>query len=135
MTHLRRTHLLVGWLFLVVFVATGQYMDLGYDHLRGMADGPRLLFRSAHIYLLLAALLNLVLGMYLQLHPGPRARILQLAGSLAILAAPLLLTLSFFMEWQDETLVRPIGRVALYGALLGAGLHFLSGFTQNDAPA
>jgi hypothetical protein len=37
-------------------------MDIFYAHLRGMADLPPMLFRSRHIYILLASLLNLTLG-------------------------------------------------------------------------
>jgi hypothetical protein len=133
--HLRTAHLGVGLLFLAVFVATGQYMDLGYDHLRGMADGPRLLYRSAHIYLLFAALLNLLLGSYLQAHAGRRARALQFTGSAMLLVAPMLLTLSFFMESQDTSFVRPMMRIAAYGTLVGGGLHFFSGFLAKATPA
>src|SRR5688572_21603394 len=128
---MRNAHLITGLLFLAVFVATGQYMDLGYDHLRGMADGPRLLFRSAHIYLLFAALLNLLLGCYFQAHAGRGARAMQLTGSTMLLVAPLLLTLSFFMESQDTSFIRPMTRIALYGTLVGAGLHFFSGFLST----
>ena len=52
---MRRFHLGAGLLGVLAFLATGQY----HEHLRGMDDAQRLLFRSAHIYLLLASLLNL----------------------------------------------------------------------------
>lgn len=61
---MRRLHLAIGPLALAGFLATGQYMDARHDHLRGMAAAPRLLFRSAHICLLFASLLNLTLGLY-----------------------------------------------------------------------
>jgi hypothetical protein len=125
---IRQVHLFTGALFILVFIATGQYMDLGYEHLRGMADGPRLLYRSAHIYLLYAALLNLLLGLYLRLHAPGRARILQVLGSAIILAAPVFMTLSFFLESQDTSFIRPLARIAIYGTLVGATLHFFSGF-------
>jgi hypothetical protein len=54
---MRRFHLGVGLLGVIAFVGTGQY----HEHLRGMTDAQRLLFRSTHIYLLLASLLNLYL--------------------------------------------------------------------------
>src|SRR5262249_56697175 len=62
---MRRLHLVVGLVGLLAFLASGQYMDLGYDHLRRLDDTRRMLFRSTHIYLLFAALLNLALGLYL----------------------------------------------------------------------
>ena len=135
MPSLRHVHLYTGLLFLGVFVASGQYMDLGYDHLRGMADGPRLLFRSAHIYLLFSAVVNLLLGSYLQRYGARRARALQLIGSLLLLAAPMLLTLSFFTESQDLSFIRPMARIAIYGTLVGAGLHFFAGLSSKGRDA
>ena len=128
---LRTSHLLVGLLFLAVFVASGQYMDLALEHLRGMADGPRLLYRSAHIYLLFVALLNLLLGCYLQVHGAPRARTLQLLGSTIMLVSPVLMTLSFILESQDDGLIRPLARAAIYGSLVGVGMHFFSGLMER----
>ena len=61
---LRRIHLVVGLAGVVLFLGTGQYMDRVHDHLRGMEDVRRMLFRSAHIYLLWSSLLNLALGLY-----------------------------------------------------------------------
>lgn len=63
---MRPLHLVVGLVGVVGFIATGQYMDLAHDHLRGMDDARRLLFRSTHIYLLFGALVNLALGLYLR---------------------------------------------------------------------
>ena len=55
---LRSLHLVAGILGLLLFVLQGQYMDHVHDHLAGMEDGPRMMFRSSHIYLLLASLLR-----------------------------------------------------------------------------
>ena len=114
---------LVGFL---AFLASGQYMDRVYDHLRGMDDTTRLLFRSTHIYLLLASLLNLALGLYLVVPPGGWRRWVQTAGSLLILAAPPLLAAGFLTEPWLEGLDRPFSRPALYGSLAGMILHLTS---------
>jgi hypothetical protein len=42
----RWLHLTVGIVGVVGFLGTGQYMDRAHDHLRGMDDARRLLFRS-----------------------------------------------------------------------------------------
>ncbi len=63
---MKRFHLIFGIAALFVFILSGQYMDKVYGHLRGMADAPRMLFRSRHIYILFASLLNLSLGTYLK---------------------------------------------------------------------
>jgi hypothetical protein len=122
---MRRLHLLVGLVFLAGFLASGQYMDLGYNHLRGLDDGTRLLFRSTHIYLLFAALLNLALGLYLREGTaGWRGR-LRLLGSLFILTAPPLLVAGFLTEPWLSGLERPYSKPAIYASLAGMVLHLL----------
>jgi hypothetical protein len=123
---MRRLHLVVGLVSLAAFLATGQYMDRAYDHLRGLDDGPRLLFRSAHIYLLFSALLNLALGLYLVAGPPGWRRWLRHAGSVLVLAAPPLFAAAFLVEPWLEGLDRPYSRPAIYASLAGLLLHLVS---------
>jgi len=58
----------------------------------------RMMYVSRHIYLLGAALVNVVLGLYLQVHPRGWRRLLQQIGSVVILLSPLSLLISFFAE-------------------------------------
>jgi hypothetical protein len=108
----------------VAFLLTGQYMDLAHDHLRGMDDARRLLFRSTHIYLLFAALLNLALGLHLTTAAGWR-RWPQAAGSALILAAPVLALAGFCTEPWQSGLDRPYTRVVVYATFGGVILHAL----------
>ena len=124
---MRRLHLLVGLLGLAAFLASGQYMALAHDHLSGMDDARRLLFRSRHIYLLYAALLNLALGLSLPEGPAGWRRWLRRAGSVLILAAPPLLAAGFLTEPWLKGLDRPYSRPAIYGSLAGVVLHLLGG--------
>ncbi len=119
----RRIHLALGLVGLVAFVATGQVMDLRHGHLRGLADGPRLLFRSAHIYLLFSALVNLLLGVYLTPAPTRARRALQAGGSLLVAVGPPLLLWAFFREPWLAGLARPFSRPAIYASLAGVLLH------------
>src|SRR5437868_3993345 len=99
---MRRLHLVVGLVGLAAFLASGQYMDRVYDHLRGLDDTRRMLFRSTHIYLLFAALLNLALGLYLVAEAPAWRRWLQRLGSALVAAAPVLLAAGFLIEpWLD----------------------------------
>ena len=66
---MKRFHLFFGLAIIVVFLLTGQYMDRRLDHLMYLADGPRMLFRTRHIYILMAGLLNLSLGSYFSYRP------------------------------------------------------------------
>jgi hypothetical protein len=115
-------HLAVGIAGVVGFLATGQYMDKVHDHLRGMADARRLLFRSSHLYLLFGSLLNLSLGLYLRPALGWRQRV-RTAGSGLIVISPFLAAAGFFTEpWLSE-LERPWSRPAAYGCFAGMLLH------------
>ena len=123
---MRRLHLVVGFVALAAFLASGQYMDLAYDHLRGLDDATRLLFRSTHIYLLFSALLNLVLGLYgTGGSPGWRCW-LRRVGSALLLAAPSLFVAGFLTEPWLSGLERPFSRPALYASLAGVLLHAVS---------
>lgn len=137
-TLVRRAHLLAGFTFLVGFVLTGQYMHRVHAHLQGMPDGPRLLYRSAHIYLLFSALLNLLLGAYVQLAVDRLRRALQLAGSIALMATPVLFTLAFFREPTLTGLMRPWARPAIYLSLAAVLMHVAAvvlGRAPDDADA
>jgi hypothetical protein len=128
---MRRLHLAVGLTGLVAFLATGQYMDRAHDHLRGMDDARRLLFRSTHIYLLFTALLNVALGLYLPTAVGWRWRV-RLLGSGLLLAAPGLALAGFFTEPWLSGLDRPYTRPVAYGSLAGVLLHLVAYGRQSS---
>jgi len=104
MNRLRTVHLVIGTLGFLTFVLTGQYMHWAHDHLHGMADGPRLLYRSSHIYLLWSSLLNVLLGCYLNPLRNGFLRAGQSIAGLAIIAGPFLLVTSFFAESNSPNL-------------------------------
>ena len=123
---MRRAHLVVGVLALVGFVLSGQYMDRVHAHLEGMPDGPRLLYRSAHIYWLYAALLNLLLGAYLQLAPAGWPRRLQQLASIIILLIPGFFVIAFATEPRLEGLERPWARPGIYLSLAAVLAHVVA---------
>jgi hypothetical protein len=99
-----------------------------------MPDAPRLLFRSAHIYLLFAALVNLLLGTYLRPAAARWARALQLAGSAALLATPAMFGAAFFVEPWLDGLLRPWARPAIYLSLAGVLAHVLAHVLPHHVP-
>jgi|GEM_PF-1169384 len=105
---------------IVLFVIQGQYMDIHLDHLRGMEDGPRMLFRSSHIYFLLASIINLCIGVYWQVKNEKTIFIKFIISFIAIIS-PIFLLLGFFYEPFLEELLRPYSRIGLY-ALFGLGI-------------
>ena len=129
---MKRFHLIVGLVVVVVFLLTGQYME--YVHNRLLPDGPRMLYRSRHIYLLLSGLLNLGIGIYFTpRQPGWR-RTLQIIGSLLIVVTPGLLLAGFFVEpnrGPEKTMLAPLG---IFAVALGTVFHFISSLRQRDEP-
>lgn len=61
---MKRIHFIFGLLVFIVFLLTGQYMDKVHNHLDGIEDGVRLLYRTRHIFILMASLIHIVLGLY-----------------------------------------------------------------------
>ena len=121
MQNLRRLHFWLGALGIVGFLLTGQFMDKVYNHLQGLPNDVRMLFRSSHIYFLLASVANLSLGLHLQTFTDSVKRFLQYIVSAIFLVAPFVLLAGFFTEPHMDDLWRPYSRLALYG-LFGAGL-------------
>jgi hypothetical protein len=120
---LKKLHLVVGVAGFVAFVLTGQYMHWFHAHLYGMADGPRMIYRSSHIYLLWASLLNVGIGCYVRDFSAMRAKVAQTLGSVSIAVGPAMLCWSFFRETYSQDLARPLGRLAIYLSLAGIALH------------
>jgi hypothetical protein len=127
----RRLHLAVGVVGVIGFLLTGQYMDRAHDHLRGMDDARRLLFRSTHLYLLFGSLLNLTLGLHLSPATGWRWWV-RTAGSLLVLGTPVFAAAAFFTEPWLSGLDRPYTRPAAYGALAGMLLHLICWAPRTD---
>jgi hypothetical protein len=111
----------------VAFLLTGQYMDKYFNHLVGMPDGPRLLYRTRHIFILMAGLLNLGIGAYFTYRGETWRRVLQLIGSLLIVAASFLFLIAFFYEPNLTNLHTPLSHWGTYIIATGVLLHIISG--------
>ena len=121
---MKNTHLIFGLLLVFVFLLTGQYME--YVHNRTLTDGVRVLYRSRHIYLLLNALINITLGLYVQYAVTGWRRSLQLIGSILIMVAPVFLLAGFFYEpprGADQSKIAPYG---IFATAIGILLHLVS---------
>lgn len=124
---MKRFHLTFGLIVVVVFLLTGQYMDRYFNHLEGMPDGPRLLYRTRHIFILLAGLLNLGIGTYFRPRESVGRRILQILGSALIVVATGLFVVAFFHEPGLPDLHTPLSHYGMYAIAAGTLLHLLSG--------
>ena len=129
---MKRLHLILGVLVIVAFLFTGQYMDFQAPPVRELADeGRRMMFRSRHIYLLLAGLVNLGVGAYFTYHGARWRKILQVTGSALIVLAPLLMTAAFFYEPTLKGLQRTFTLPAVVALFAGVFLHLFSGLRQG----
>jgi hypothetical protein len=127
---MKRIHFVFGLVLVLVFLVTGQYMD--YVHNRTLPDGVRVLYRSRHIYLLLNALINITLGLYVQYAASGWRRSLQMIGSELIIIAPAFLLAGFFYEpprGANHTIIAPYG---IFATAIGILLHLVSAIRKRD---
>src|SRR5436190_22943310 len=120
-------HIFVGAFVLVAFLLTGQYMNHLDVRSGALGDATRMMFRSRHIYVLLAGLVNLAVGTYFVRRAGGWRKALQLSGSVLVLAAPLLLLAAFFTEPGAPGLRRQFTLPAIIILAVGTLLHAFSG--------
>ena len=90
-----------------------------------------MMFRSRHIYILLAGLINLGLGAYLSDRSQGWRKVLQIAGSALVIIASLLMIAAFFYEPPIEGLKRTFTLPAILGLVFGVVCHVLSGLRQE----
>jgi hypothetical protein len=124
-------HLCVGALVLVAFLLTGQYMDYLDVRSGALGETARVMFRSRHIYLLLAGLVNLGVGSYFTYRGRGWRRGLQLTGSALVLVAPGLMLAAFFTEPGGPGLPRHFTLPAVVILAAGTLLHALSGLRSG----
>lgn len=124
---MKRLHVIVGLFVVVAFLLTGQYMEFHSPKVRELDDGMRMMFRSRHIYILLAGLINLGVGAYFTNRVGRWRRGFQVAGSALIIIAPFLLLAAFFREPTISGLQGFFTLPAILAIFLGTFFHLISG--------
>jgi len=130
-TRLNLIHTVVGICTTLVFLGTGLMMRFHYTRVYESNHLVRMMFRSIHIYILLAGLLNISLGVYMSLSERPRKRATQLFGSICILSAPLLLIAAFFYEPVRESLERQMTLIGIVLLSIGTMSHLLAGLGKR----
>ena len=128
---MKLVHLFVGAAVLLAFLLTGQYMDYLDVRTGALGETARVMFRSRHIYLLLAGLVNLGVGSYFRYRARGWPRLVQLAGSALLLAAPALMLAAFFTEPGAPGLRRHFTLPAVVILAAGTLLHALSGLGRG----
>jgi hypothetical protein len=129
---MKTLHRIFGVLVILAFLLTGQFMDFHQPKVREMADeGTRMMFRSRHIYILLAGLLNLGVGIYFTFWRERWRKILQVIGSALLIIAPLMMIGAFFYEPTLKGLQRTLTLPAIVLLVTGVFFHLFSGMRQG----
>ena len=129
---MKTLHRIFGALVILAFLLTGQFMDFQQPPVRELTDeGTRMMFRSRHIYILLAGLLNLGVGVYFTYWRERWRKILQLVGSALLIIAPLMMIGAFFYEPTLKGLQRTLTLPAIVALVVGVFFHLFSGMKQG----
>jgi glucan phosphoethanolaminetransferase (alkaline phosphatase superfamily) len=121
-------HLIFGIVIFIIFLITGQYMRADFPNKEVIPQEFRLLMRSRHIYILLAALLHVALGIYIQIRQEVWRKSLQIFGSVLLFAGTAALVWAFVYETYAAKTFSEASRSGLYLTLAGTIFHFLGGF-------
>ena len=119
----RTMHRVVGAATIAAFIVTGVYLKLRGSHLFEADEMVRFIFRANHVYILFAGLLNVAVGAYMQLHERRWRRNLQVAGSVCLLIAPMILVLAFMYEPGQASPQRPLTSAGVMLLFLGILCH------------
>lgn len=118
----RKLHLYVGAIGFITFALEGQYMMWVLSSLQNTPDGERMLYRSAHIYLMLTCCLNFAIGLYASNRLASRWTIFE---SIVLLIAPFLFTLEFFFGTADVNSERIFAYIPLIVIFAVFSLSFI----------
>ena len=124
---MKRLHLVVGVLTLIVFILTGQYLSRAYPHMADMDSGLRMLLRSRHLYIMLGGADWYAHGLGQTRQTGGWRAVEQQSGSVLLLAGPALFILGFFIQAPRGDLNAPLAPFGLYAVFGGIMLHLVSG--------
>lgn len=122
-----RTHWVVGLLTLLIFPLTGQYMRhvVGVSHLDSVS---RLLFRSRHLFLLLAGVANIALSNSQPFHRAQRV------ASVLILVAPFFLIAAFFIDPARGLHSSTVFRLGIYSFWIAGILLAIVNRPRREQP-
>lgn len=123
---MRIAHLIFGTLLFITFLITGRFMRADFPDKEAIDQAFRLLMRSRHIYILLASLTHIVLGLYLTISAERWRKYLQILGSAVLFAGSFVLVWAFVYETYTSLQYSPYSRYGLYSMLAGTIVHVIS---------
>ena len=123
---LKKLHLISGVLFLFVFAITGAYMLFVLNLPEQPFDASRMMYRASHMYLLIAACVNVMAGIHWQRFSNPVANQIQVIGSILLLVMLPLFLWAFLVEPREADMERGLTFWANVSLLTGTGLSLLA---------
>lgn len=128
-------HLIFGISAFIVFLVTGKFMRWDFPDKEIIPPELRILMRSRHIYILLASLIHIALGVYLKIRAEKWRRFTQIFASALLFAGTIALVWAFVYETYYVRNFSDASRAGLYLTLAGTILHLFGGFrlkSSND---
>ncbi len=122
----RTLHRVVGLLALGAFLASGAYMRYHQPPLAELGEARHASYLSRHIFILAAALLNLVLGSYVCSEATLWRRRAQFVGSGLLVFAAAMLVAAFLVEPASGRGRTPVSSFGLYALFGGSLAHFVA---------
>jgi hypothetical protein len=129
--YLKKVHLTVGLIALVIFPLTGAYMRIYLADDFAASDRFRFSMRANHIYILFSALIHISLGSYLRVCAKQRWANMQIAASLPFFISTTLVIAAFFAE-SKTGIDRPVVLLAMVLASVGTLSHAIIAFKEGN---
>jgi hypothetical protein len=103
----------------LVFLGTGFYMRSHFPELYASNEALRYMYRANHVYLLLASLVNLALGIYLVTpDTGWRSAVSRI-GSVLVILSPVVICYAFIAEVPRASPERVLTALGIFLVTLG----------------
>ena len=131
--HLKKVHLIVGLIALLIFPLTGAYIRIYLADEFAASDRLRFSMRANHIYILLSSLIHIPLGSYLRVSAKQRRANLQNFAPLLLFTSTTLMITAFFAEFKMG-IDRPGALLAMVLASGGTLLHAFIAFSDRTEP-
>ncbi len=122
----KKLHYGIGLISIALFILSGLHMFMHFPVLYEANEVIRYQYRANHIYILMAGLLNLFVGLYFQYAVGKWRLRLQALGSIALLIAPAVLYMAFNLEPQQALPARSLTVMGVKLCFVGGFFHFLA---------
>ncbi len=131
MSILKKAHLIVGWLTLAIFAASGVYLREKAPSVYLGDEVSHMMFIANYIYIFMAGLANLAIGRYISPLENKVGKQLQTLGMGLMMAGSVVLIYAFTIEPMLGSMDRPRTDIGIYLLAGGIAAHMLSGWPEE----